>query len=192
MQRLARTVVQFEDVRGARPGGTPRDTYMAENALWALRRTGASGRIALWAHNFHVGISVLSAGRVLRDSLGAQYAIVATAFDSGSLTARPGNGTAPPTTIPVPAARAESYEAVLRRVRHPAFVADLRAVPPGIARQWLNGSQYVRNVGALYDAGDNLVSSYSASSLISDFGILAFTRRGTATTLLPFDYGAAP
>jgi erythromycin esterase len=185
--RLATVVEQYTSAYGS-GGSAARDAAMADNTLWALRRLGAGARVVLWAHNAHVAVRGRATGGFLRDSLGAAYVAIATAFDDGTVTARPTLDGAP-TALAVPPARDDSYEAVFRRSRHAAFVADVRAAPVGLGRSWLNAGLPLRAIGAVYDAA-RPASSFSPASLLSDYGIVAFVRRTQATTVLPFDYGS--
>ena len=112
---------------------------------------------------------------------------VATAFDDGTVTARPSLEAAP-TALTVAPAREDSYEALFRRSRHAAFLVDARAMPVGLARSWINSGLLLRAIGAVYEPS-RPSTFYSTASLLSELGIVAFVRRTRATTVLPFAYG---
>ena len=67
-----------------------RDQYMAENTLWTSDLFVENTKVALWAHNGHVGNwkSYRSVGYHLKEALNDTYQIIGFAFSFGSFTAR--------------------------------------------------------------------------------------------------------
>lgn len=91
IRRLVRNMQQVNDVIFAsthnNTGVNYRDKYMAENAVWLSALFGESTKIAVWAHNLHVGSKYSSMGYHLRRELDDLYQIVGFSFSKGSFTA---------------------------------------------------------------------------------------------------------
>ncbi|GBD90675.1 erythromycin esterase [bacterium BMS3Abin04] len=66
---------------------TYRDKYMAENAEWMTKLFGSNTKIALWAHNFHIGNNISSMGSILKNDLIDDYQIISFSFSEGSFQA---------------------------------------------------------------------------------------------------------
>ena len=109
-----------------------RDANMAANVLWMRDHLSPSGRIAYWAHSEHVGVTLTSAGKAIRDSVGAQYFVIGTLPGSGAYLTWINTV---PTTLEVPVPAAGSYESYFQLSQPPATLIPLRGEVP----EWLRG-----------------------------------------------------
>jgi erythromycin esterase len=123
-----------------------RDSTMAANARWWQQRLGSNGRVALWAHNGHVGrfsVSGFNAmGLYLSREIGAQYWVLGFAFGSGQF-----NGNAPSDPQRIPAAAAGTVDATLARAADQTTLFNLRTLS-GAAAQWSRSAKGLRWFGA--------------------------------------------
>ena len=93
IKHLALNIKQVNDVLYGYAHYSPknyRDQYMAENTLWTSDLFGENTKVALWAHNGHVGNweSYDSVGFHLKEALNDTYQIIGFAFSFGSFMAR--------------------------------------------------------------------------------------------------------
>ncbi|CAL9330040.1 hypothetical protein SUDANB145_00047 [Streptomyces sp. enrichment culture] len=144
----------YDDPGQEREAMAYRDTVMADNTLWWLRRTG--DRTVLAAHNGHVylegydpGYPVIQGG-LLRRALGDGYRAVGLAFGRGSFHATD-RGVSDPRDedvkrFEVGPAASGSVEHTLDRVSHRDWYVDLRTTPPD-ARAWLDVTRPKREIG---------------------------------------------
>ena len=81
---------QFEEVMNEDNLNTnPRDRYMARNSEWIRTHLGGEVKVALWAHNSHIGKGITAAqGRELAKAHGEAYQAVGFSFSTGSFQAR--------------------------------------------------------------------------------------------------------
>ena len=133
-----------------------RDRFMAENTAWILQQEGDSAKIALWAHNLHVGTmdtkseGVKSQGAFLREEYGDSMVTVGFDFYRGSFRAI---GPSRPGEIPeheVGPARIGSYEYYFHSADIPRFFLDLRASRSRPIPDWLRGPLLMRSIGAVF------------------------------------------
>jgi erythromycin esterase len=181
-ERLAMSVVQFATRAVARTSISFRDSVMAQNAMWALRRK--TGRVFLWAHNFHISKNALSMGRWLNDSLGTQYQAIGFMFDSGSFNAKMDTATAPPAALHVGQASDSTYESFFRQFKSTIYFDSHGSTDVNV-RRFLIGPRKMREIGALFypDAPDFFTRQVS---LFNEFDIMIFVPESAPTRLLPF------
>lgn len=133
---------------------SPRDAYMAENALWAVKTLYIGQKAMFWGHNAHVGRTTtelpLSCGRELDRLLGKAYVPIGFAFGSGSFQAveRNDNGDQDLHEFTVTAETGGSLDQSLSKVRHPQFFLDLEE--PSL-KEWAGQEATSRQIGAIYD-----------------------------------------
>lgn len=131
-------VAEFHEAAAAR------DAAMADNALWALRREGSSGRVLVFAHNAHVMNAPLRGGlwdvypqapavmgQHLRSALGKDLIII------GATSATNGPG------LPAAPSGDTTVDAALARVGLSHFMLDIREAPRA-AIPWLQQTQSLR------------------------------------------------
>lgn len=181
-ERLAMSVVQFATRAAGGVSAAFRDSVMAQNAMWLFRRN--SGRVFLWAHNYHISKNGLSMGRWLNDSLGTQYQAIGFMFDSGSFNARPDTAAAPPTALRIGQARDSSYEAFFRQFKSTIYF-DSHGATDITVRRFLIGPKPMHEIGALFypDAPDFFIRRVS---LFNEFDDVIFVPESAPTRLLPF------
>jgi len=181
-ERLAMTVVQFATRAAGGVSFAFRDSAMAQNAMWLFRRS--SGRMFLWAHNFHISKQASSMGGWLNDSLGNQYQAIGFMFDSGSFNARPDTAAAPPTALRIGQARDSSYEAFFRQFKSTIYF-DSHGATDITVRRFLIGPKPMHEIGALFypDAPDFFIRRVS---LFNEFDDVIFVPESAPTRLLPF------
>ncbi len=173
-----------------------RDRFLAENAAWVLEQAGPGARIALWAHNEHVGTTpwadvpapsrIPSMGGHLRERYGAGLVTCGLSFGEGTFRALAvGEGSlgAHRAAPPPP----DSYEAACRQTGLPRFLVDLRTVPHGtVAGDWLAGPHPLRSIGAGYDGAHPERSVY-AVALPEKFDLFLYLQATTPSApLFPF------
>ncbi len=168
-----------------------RDAAMAENVAWLAQTRYPGAKLALWAHNGHIGAqsgggaSGVPMGEHLREHFGPAYVPIGFAFDRGTITAF-GGTLRSQTVSPAPAGMLES---VLNDVG-PELYLPLRALPSGdpLAR-WLDGGTLSREPGALYDE-NNQIAFFAPSKERERFDALIFVAESHASSLLPGARGA--
>lgn len=145
---------------GFDPRGVPdaRDREMAQNADLTLAGEGKDGRIVLWAHNYHVGVScepVKTMGCFLRSRHDRNdLFILGFAFNRGGFQARaapfPADGALK--TFDVAPAPPDSLDGTLAQTGIKLFAINLREIPAdGPVAAWMARPHLTRNLGALYD-----------------------------------------
>lgn len=165
-------------------GNAMRDRAMAQNVEWLLAESPPGTRIALWAHNAHVGFELYgqaSMGHHLRRSLGADYYALGLTFGQGSFQATEVEGavmrefTVGP---PVPGALALPLAAT-----SPMLLVDLRTATSPAAARWAAAPHLVRGAGAWYQPSP---FGYDAIEIPADlYDGLAFVDRTTRARPLP-------
>lgn len=144
----SRTSPEFQAMAQARELG------MTENLCWLYQHTG--GKIALWAHNWHVGIWPVWhlgphkgqipfrwMGAELRQRYPQHYLSVGFSFMQGAHNAvaidRDGKWLAHPRPpFPLAPAQKGSYQAIFAEAGQ-RYLIDLRTAPAGIVQSWLDG-----------------------------------------------------
>jgi erythromycin esterase len=138
---------------GMLAGAETRDRFMAQNVEWLATQAYPHAKIALWAHNGHIGataeLSYHSMGTYLRRRFGADYYTIGQTFGSGTVRAAVrGQGlkavTIPPTPNDTIAALFGPLDAV-------AFL-DLRGLPRGSPLQsYFSSSHGIEEIGGAID-----------------------------------------
>ncbi|HKW01413.1 MAG TPA: erythromycin esterase family protein [Vicinamibacterales bacterium] len=142
----ARVVMQSLQMRS---NEVTRDQSMADNIKW-IADQNPSAKIVVWAHNGHVaagGFDYTTMGTALRKMFGREMAVFGFAFNQGSFQAmaQAGGGLK---NFTVPAAPADSLDAMLASAGVPLFALDLRNAPP-----WFTEPHRSREIGATYPEG---------------------------------------
>lgn len=160
----ARTLVQFADAYGrnlmdpdpAKSGIGLRDLYMADNIAHIVRTSAPGTKIAVWAHNGHVGTDTIGPGAVamgahLRRLFGDKYYAIGFAFNEGGFQSRDMDGKMVLKEFVAPPAPAGSLDAALAQVGQPMFLLDLRHAPKsGPVADWLSTEHAMRSIGSGY------------------------------------------
>jgi erythromycin esterase len=133
--------------------GPARDKDMAENVKW-LASYEPSARIAVWAHNGHIGASgdvwrSRPMGFYLRSAFGPDYYAIGQTFGSGTVRAFvAGHGLQ---SVAVPATQNDAISALFAPLHSAAFV-DLRDIPKASAlEQYFAGYHGIEEIGATID-----------------------------------------
>jgi erythromycin esterase len=188
--RDARVVEQFASISmnpdSNQRGYAERDAAMAENVAWLAETRYPGTKIALWAHNGHIGSQTsgtalgVTMGEHLRQHFGPAYVRVGFAFDRGAITAYGGNGLGAKNVVAAPPGTLES---VMNEVG-PRLYLSLRTLPGGDPlTAWLDGGTLSREPGAVYDERNQ--NAYFASSKERDrFDALIFVAESHASALL--------
>lgn len=195
----------FEDVSS----WNLRDRHMAEclEAVAAHRggdgdRGGAPARIAVWAHNSHLGDAraterardgELNLGQLLRERHGRAVVNVGFTTHSGTVTAASG-WDAPAERKRVRPALPGSYEALLHAVGRARFLMPLSAGSHAAAD--LGAPRLERAIGVVYAPGTERQSHYFEARLSEQFDALVHIDRTRAVTPLEttavWDAGEVP
>lgn len=166
-----------------------RDRHLADTleaiAGWLRRRDGYA-RIAVWAHNSHLGDAratepgeqgELNVGQLLREAYGDEALLVGfTTFD-GTVTAAPAWGE-PPRAMAVRPALVGSVEELLHEVGLPRFFLPLRG--KGDAQAALREPRLERAIGVVYRPHDERRFHYFEASLGQQFDALVHVDRTRA------------
>jgi erythromycin esterase len=132
-----------------------RDRSMADNVDWILQREGDASRIALWAHNFHVGGGrepVHTMGQFLKDRHGKDMFVFAFAFNEGSFQSRelPISSAGDLKAFTVAAAPRETFDSVLHAAGLKLAALKVRGVEDNVLASWLSAPQRTREFGSAY------------------------------------------
>ena len=165
-------------------GFVERDAAMAENVAWLAETRYPHAKLALWAHNGHIGASDASSyvtmGEHLRRRFGPAYVRIGFAFDRGTITAF-GGASWTKTVTPAPPGTLES---VLNDVG-PQLYLSLRGLGAGDpVTAWLDGGTLSREPGAMYDE-QNQTALFNVSKERDRFDALIFVAQSHASSLLP-------
>ena len=153
-QEAVTNILQYLDSKSVPFDGRTqtRDFDMANNVEWAaVRYTGE--KIALWAHNGHVGttseLSYRPMGTYLRQAFGTQYYAIGQTFGGG--TVRGVVRTAGLQSVSVPSNPADTIVALFAPLNAAAFL-NLRGLPAGSALQTFFSTPHgVDEIGAMID-----------------------------------------
>lgn len=173
-----------------------RDTHMV-GTLEALRShlssNGEPARIAVWAHNSHLGDAratqmgqrgELNVGQLIRERFGDRAALVGFTTSMGTVTAA-SDWDAPVELKRVRPALDESYERLFHEVSVPRFFLPLRDEP---VRSALMKPRLERAIGVIYRPETERGSHYFHASLSSQFdAVLHFDH---TTALRPLEVTA--
>ncbi len=146
-------------------GGAYRDACLAENAAAAAQQR--PGRLAVWAHNAHVGRQHgpdRSMGEWLHQQFGAGYVAVGFAFYEGGFAAE---GNARFYAATAAAAPNGAFEAYFHSAGQPLALLNLRTVPALPATRWLAQNLLFRETGVRaveyeFDERHNLPGEFDA------------------------------
>jgi erythromycin esterase len=185
----ARLVQQWEEMaKSATLGGLARDRAMAENAAWWLNEGGASHRMMLWAHNYHVSGRASAMGGHLRTRYGSDYVPVGFAFGAGSfnaVTQLPNGSFAGLGVNSVPAPVPGSVESLFATTGAPRLFFDARRIDGGgAAAQPLRARTTIREIGSVFASSAPTNAYQSPVALPSGYAILIWFANTTATRLL--------
>ncbi|GAA3579161.1 erythromycin esterase family protein [Nonomuraea rosea] len=179
-----------------------RDAYLADNVDLLLRDPGA--KVAVWAHNGHVGKSrygrdavmkgshagIIPMGQHLAQRHGAAYYALGLLFGQGEFRARRKlfgriSTRRPPARHRVPAAGTPAaVETHLAAAHDGDHVVDLRGGPhPEAVREWLDAIQHTRSYGAVVGAFSYKLA-FMPTVPAEAYDGLAFVARGTCSTRL--------
>ena len=162
-----------------------RDVAMAANVQWMRTHRGTSGKVIYWAHNEHVtkGESPwtggVTAGHLLRESLGDAYFSIGTLTAAGSFTQweRQQNQPFRVVATPIPAPRTDSYESFFRQRGAQTLLVPLRGDVPS----WLAGPAFY-NTASTAGGVPGLTASLPAK-----FDAVIYIESTTPLKLLPAD-----
>jgi erythromycin esterase len=175
-----------------------RDHFMAANVCWLHEQAEAGTKMVLWAHNWHIGTwgawrptesseirPFTWMGSTLRDRYHDRYLSLGFSFYAGAHNAILMDTEGQvlvrgPQAYPLPPARQESYHATLSRAGV-LYLLDVRSVPAGAVRTWLEGPHPFRDFGAEHIEG----GGYQPLSLTRWFDVLIHLEHLSPTHLLP-------
>ena len=172
----ARILVQSDAIRNvgdAESSENPRDRFMADMVQRLLERRGATSRMILWAHDFHIwnfdpgslspqqrvqlqkdGLDFKSLGSYLRDRLGNAYYALGLFFGEGGFQAVDDDGdleSMDPMEFRIAATGAGGGAGVFLHSRPDDFLLDLRAMPSSaVADRWFAAPQEFPFAGATF------------------------------------------
>jgi len=165
-----------------------RDRHLAENALWIREFLGDGPKIAIWAHNAHVANDPEytqdgkpAMGKYLKDTLGEQYLIVATAFSHGQLVAVTedyyGKDTKPIiwSVASMPAENSSNF--LFAQAEYPHFFFNISELSPGSKTyRYLNSERPLLGVGDFYfrEAEKHYAEEDRIFNLIKTFDVMFY------------------
>lgn len=175
-----------------------RDAAMAGNTRWVLDTLFPGQKAMLWAHNFHIakvpaqGQAYIPMGQHLTRDLGSGYRTLGFSFAGGELRAisgDPAQRTKGALPLKVPAAPADSLDA-LAVTASPAAFLDLRqAQEQSALREWFRSPVGIAAVGAFYSEG---VPVRAQAKLPQAFDGVIFVKQGSASRPLVGNAGGTP
>jgi erythromycin esterase len=150
----ARVRAQFDqDNLSDSADNTVRDPSMAENVAWILKQEGADSKIAIWAHNGHVGVNPDSMGYHLRRRFGSAMYSFGFAFNQGAFQAfeMTPDDSGGLRSFTVPPAIEGTLENLMTRAGLRIAAVDMRNVPKkGPVAEWFRQPCPMRYIGAGY------------------------------------------
>jgi erythromycin esterase len=162
-----------------------RDAFMAENAVWLHEHAVGGSKLVLWAHNDHIETVMQNGytrmGWHLRQHYGSQYLALGMSFYQGSFNAIGENENLQTFTIQTP--NPESYNYTFGTVGLSLYALDLRHLPTGEVRQWMNGPHGFLTIGSVYNPAA-AETFYESLSLPQSFDVIIQIQRVTASHLL--------
>lgn len=180
--RLARDAERYyrSMFRGRVSSWNLRDRHMAETleslAAHIDRRSGAGrSKIAVWAHNSHLGDAratamgqggELNLGQLVRERWGDAACLIGFSTYQGTVTAASDWGT-PAERKRVRPGLPDSYELLLHQVAMPSYFVDLRGEAE--ARRYLEGPCLQRAIGVIYRPETERLSHYFHARLPEQF-----------------------
>lgn len=180
IKQLSKVMQQAEDVRSGSNiyfiGFNTRDKCMAQNISWISEYYGPDAKVAIWAHNGHVGktpfIQELKVmGQHLDESFGANYKSLGFSLSSGSFTAININKRALGPQELEGVLPAESSNYIFQQAASPVFLVDLNSDRQGFDRgHWLNKKLPFLSIGSTYSGEQD--ESYVDLNLSQTFDYL--------------------
>jgi erythromycin esterase len=168
-----------------------RDAFMAENIAWLHAQADGGGKLVLWAHNGHIQTvaqaGYTSMGMYLRERYQSQYLAIGTSFYQGSFNAHGVDNTGqftPLQSFTVQASVQESYNDMFGHTGFSLYALDLRHIPGGEVRQWMNGPRGFLTIGSVYDSAAS-DTYYDSVSLPQCFDVIIHIQKVTASQLIP-------
>jgi erythromycin esterase len=168
-------------------GAETRDRFMAQNVEWLATQAYPHAKIALWAHNGHIGataeLSYHSMGIYLRRRFGADYYTIGQTFGSGTVRALVhGQGLK---AVTIPPTQNDTTAALFGPLYAVAFL-DLRGLPLGTPLQnFFSSSHGIEEIGGAVDPQH---PPYPMQIVVpSSFDGLVYIPTSTAST-----YGVGP
>jgi hypothetical protein len=156
---------------------------MAENVQW-LASYDSSAKIAVWAHNAHLGASgdmwtVRPMGTYLRSTFGSDYYVIGQTFGSGTVRALVAHKGLQ--SIPVAARQNDTIAALFAPLHSVAFV-DLRDLPKnGALHHYFAGEHGIQEIGAMMDPQQS--DEFKLPMVVPNFfDGLVYVPTSTATT----------
>jgi erythromycin esterase-like protein len=156
-----------------------RDQHMTETlevVIAHLERTGRPSRVAVWAHNSHLGDArftemgeggEVNVGQLVRERFGARVVSVGFTTYTGTVTAA-SDWDAPAERKRVRPALAGSYEALLHEVGRPRFLLMLGPAAPAA----LHEPRLERAIGVIYRPDTERRSHYFHARLPQQFDVV--------------------
>lgn len=172
-----------------------RDAAMAGNVRWVLDTLFPGQKAMLWAHNFHIarrpaqGQGYTPMGQHLARDLGSGYRTLGFSFAAGELRAisgDPAQQAGGPLTLKVPAAPADSLDALAVTASPAAFLELRLAQTQPVLREWFRSPVGIAAVGALYTEG---VPVRAQVNLLQAFDGMIFVKQGSAARPLAKNTG---
>ncbi|PTY06995.1 erythromycin esterase [Opitutaceae bacterium EW11] len=167
-----------------------RDRHMAETLdqlMEHLRRRGLPQKIAVWAHNSHLGDAratevakegELNLGQLVRERYGETAKLLGFTTYTGAVTAA-SDWDAPAQHKRVRAALPHSYEELLHELNLPRFFLPLRG-PGAVGRNLLPEWHLERAIGVIYRPETERWSHYFHCNLANQFDAVMHIDRTTA------------
>jgi erythromycin esterase len=153
-QQAVTNILQYLDWNsGPRDVATQtRDQDMAKNLEWVAAHHSGE-KIAVWAHNGHVGttpeLNYRPMGSYLRKAFGANYYAIGQTFGAGTVRAIVQDHGLQ--SVSVPLNHGDTLVSLFAPLNSPAFV-DLRGLPAGSALQRFFSTQHdIEEIGAFID-----------------------------------------
>jgi erythromycin esterase-like protein len=156
-----------------------RDQHMTETlevVIAHLERTGRSSKVAVWAHNSHLGDArftemgeggEVNVGQLVRERFGPAAVSIGFTTYTGTVTAA-SDWDAPAERKRVVPALAGSYEALLHEVGHPRMLLPLGAEAPA----GLHEPRLERAIGVIYRPETERASHYFHARLPQQFDVV--------------------
>ncbi len=170
-----------------------RDIFMADNIAWLHEHSDGGEKIALWAHDGHIGVWTYEGGytimgKFLRQRYHKQYLAIGTSFYQGMFNAygkKLGDPVARLQAFTMPPPSKDSYNYILGHAGIPLYILDLRRPPPGAVSRWLKGPFEFRLAGIGFNDADES-QFYDTIGLGAYFDVLIHIQQVTASHLIDY------
>ncbi len=177
MKQLMIQAKQVIDVAKQSSSGL-RDKYMAENAIWFSNLFGVDSKIALWAHNGHIGKNPAysgsgSMGNNIKASIGNQYKVIGFSFNNGSFRAvnystETGTYTGLINHYITKPSPSNSINYIFMLAEPKTFALVLGEISPLLSlKNWLNSARPFLSIGSIYSSA--MASSYFYSQNLTSY-----------------------